>query len=74
MPHVNLLIMKGHFKSLSQINIVPVPIVLSIDIPTNMEPSFVSENMSFGLRTSSCTAHKKQVKNALLYHYLLQLL
>jgi hypothetical protein len=32
--HTNLLILKGYFKSLSQINTVPIPVVLSTDIPT----------------------------------------
>jgi hypothetical protein len=34
---------KGYFKRLSRINTAPIPIVLSIDILTQMEPSFISE-------------------------------
>jgi hypothetical protein len=34
---------EGHFCSLSPINIAPVPIVVSIDMPTQMEPSFIGE-------------------------------
>jgi hypothetical protein len=32
--HNNLLILKGHFKSLSRINTAPVPIGLNIDVHT----------------------------------------
>jgi hypothetical protein len=41
--HNNLLIVKGHFKRLPRINTAPVPTVLSIDMPTQMESSFISE-------------------------------
>jgi hypothetical protein len=34
---------KGHFKRLLRINIAPIPIVLSTDIPTQMEPSSITE-------------------------------
>jgi hypothetical protein len=39
------MIMKGHFRNLSWIKTAPTPIVLSIDTPTQMEPSFISEKM-----------------------------
>jgi hypothetical protein len=45
--HTPVLILMGHFKSLSQINTSPVPIVLSIDTPTQMELSFISEKCKF---------------------------
>jgi hypothetical protein len=39
-PHTNLLIMKGHLKSLSWTNTTLVPILLSMYTPTQMEPRF----------------------------------
>jgi hypothetical protein len=48
--HINLLIVKGHFKSLSRINATPIPIILSIDIPTQVETSFVSEKCKFWVK------------------------
>jgi hypothetical protein len=39
--------MKGHFKYLLGINTAPIPTVLSIDIPTQLEPSFISEKCKF---------------------------
>jgi hypothetical protein len=51
-PHTNLLIMKGHFKSLPRINTAPVPIVLSIDIPTQTEQSFISEKCKFWVKNT----------------------
>jgi hypothetical protein len=36
---------------LSQINTASVPVVLKIDAPTQMEPSFVMKNISFGSGT-----------------------
>jgi hypothetical protein len=41
--HTNLMIVKKYFKSLSQINTAPIPTVLSIYIPTKMEPSFIGK-------------------------------
>jgi hypothetical protein len=58
--------MKGHFKSLSQINPAPVPVVLSTDKPTQVEPSFMSENVSFGSRTLSRIARKNQLQKSVL--------
>jgi hypothetical protein len=46
-PHTSLLIMKGHFRSKSWINTAPVPTVLSVDIPTHMEPVFSREQRKF---------------------------
>jgi hypothetical protein len=47
LSYSTLLNVKGHFKSLSQTNTASVSIVLSIDIPTQMEPSFISEKCKF---------------------------
>jgi hypothetical protein len=41
------MIVRGQFKSLSEINTAPIMIVLRIDIPTQMGPSFISENVKF---------------------------
>jgi hypothetical protein len=62
---------------LSWINIVPVPTVLSTDIPTQMEPSFISDK-SFGWRRPSSIACKSSYKDALFFshkhlHHLLAL-
>jgi hypothetical protein len=61
-PHTNLLIMNGHFKSLSQFNAAPVPAVLSTDIPTQMEPSFVSEKAKFSNKNTIMYCPEKPVK------------
>jgi hypothetical protein len=58
-PHTNHLIVKGHLTSLSWINTAPVPIVLNIDIPNQMEP------VCFGSGTLSCIAHKSQLLKTL---------
>jgi hypothetical protein len=39
--------MKGHYKSLSQINTAPVSTVLIIDTDTQMELSIISEKCKF---------------------------
>jgi hypothetical protein len=36
-------IVRGHLKNMSRINTDSLPIVLSTDVPTQMEPSFISE-------------------------------
>jgi hypothetical protein len=41
-----------HLKSLSWINSVPVPIIVSIDLPTQMEPSFISKECKFWVKNS----------------------
>jgi hypothetical protein len=68
--------MNGHFKSLSQINSAPVPIVLSADTPTQMEPSFISEKCKlFGQKLRHTLPTKTRCKNALFAcNCLLQLL
>jgi hypothetical protein len=43
MSHANVLIVRGHFKNMSRINTDSLPIVLSTDVATQMEPSFISE-------------------------------
>jgi hypothetical protein len=59
--------MKGHLKSLSRINTAPIHIVLNSDTPTQIEPSFISENVSLG-QASSCTATKTSDKIFLSFH------
>jgi hypothetical protein len=59
--HINLKIMKGHFRRISQISTVPVPIVLSIDTPTQMEPSFMSEKCKFWVKNSIMYCPQKPV-------------
>jgi hypothetical protein len=49
--HIDLVTMKDTFEVLYCINIAPVPTVLGIDVPTQMEPSFIREKLSFGSRT-----------------------
>jgi hypothetical protein len=58
--------MKGHFRSLSQINTASIPVVLSLDTPTQIEPSFISENANSGSRTLSYTACKNQLQKCVL--------
>jgi hypothetical protein len=60
------MIVRGQFKSLSEINTAPIMIVLRIDIPTQMGPSFISENVSFWIRTPLCTACKNQLQKSFL--------
>jgi hypothetical protein len=52
-PLASLLIAKGHFKSMSGTNTAPVPIVLSIDITSQMEPSFISEKYNFWVENTA---------------------
>jgi hypothetical protein len=42
-PHTDILITKGYFKSLSQINTAPEPTVLSTDITTHMDQSLIGK-------------------------------
>jgi hypothetical protein len=44
-PHTNLPIVKEHFKNLSRINTAAIHTDLSLYIPTEMEPSFISKNV-----------------------------
>jgi hypothetical protein len=46
--HTNLLIMKGYFRSVSQINTAPIHIVLSTHIPTQMEPNVIATKYVLG--------------------------
>jgi hypothetical protein len=46
-PYINLMILKGHFFSLFRINTARIPIVISTDTPTQMKPSFISEEWKF---------------------------
>jgi hypothetical protein len=64
--HANLLIVKGHFKSLSRINTSPVPTVLSINTPSQLEPSVISEKCKFCAKGTVmyCPQKKKSYKNA----------
>jgi hypothetical protein len=62
-PHTNLQVMKGHLKM--RLNTAAIPIVLST--PTHMEPSFISESVSFGSRTLSC---KNPFSHNRLFHLL----
>jgi hypothetical protein len=52
---------KGHFKRLLRINTAPVPIVLSIDIPTQMEPSFINEKCKFWVKEAVMYCLQKPV-------------
>jgi hypothetical protein len=65
MSYTNPLIMKGHFKSLSQINTAPVLIVLSIDTPLHMEPSFVSGKCKFWSKNTIMYCLQKSVTKLL---------
>jgi hypothetical protein len=58
------IIMNGHFRSLTRINTAPVPIVFICPLRRNQASSV--KNVSFGLRTPSCTAHKNQLQECIL--------
>jgi hypothetical protein len=47
MPHTSILIVNEYFKNLSQINVALVPVVLSVDVTTQMEPSPISKKYKF---------------------------
>jgi hypothetical protein len=66
MPHISLLILKGYFKSLSEIYTAPVPIVLSIDIPTEMESSFLRKICKFWFKNSIMYCPQKPVTKFIL--------
>jgi hypothetical protein len=66
---------KGYFKSLSQKTAVPVCIVPGIDIPTQVEPSFISKRITFYLKNAVVAAHKNELNNVFFFHdHLLHLL
>jgi hypothetical protein len=69
MPHTNLLNVKGHFKSLSRINTVQIPIVLSIGTPTQMKPSFISEECKFWVKNTEMYCRKHQLRKYVLLSY-----
>jgi uncharacterized protein YueI len=48
--------MKRHFKIVSPINTAPISVVLSTDIPAQMELTFMNKNINFGSITPTCTA------------------
>jgi len=60
--HTNFLIVKELFRSLSLINTVPVPVVLSFDTPTKMEPSIISEKYKFGSNCIVCYLQKTAIE------------
>jgi hypothetical protein len=52
-PLINPLILKGHLKSLSQINTAQVlRIDLNADTPTQVKPSFTSEKCKFWVKNT----------------------
>jgi hypothetical protein len=55
------LILNGYFKSLSYINTALVPFILSIDIPTHMEPRFISKNCRFWVKETNVHRQQKPV-------------
>jgi hypothetical protein len=67
---------EGALQTSSSINTAPVPIVLSIDIPTQMEPSFISKKCQFWVKnTVMYCLQKNSYKNAFFSrNRLLQLL
>jgi hypothetical protein len=71
-PHANLLIVKGHVKSLSRIKVAPIPDALNTDIPTQKQASS-EKNVGFGSRTLTCTASKTSYKNSFSCNSLLQI-
>jgi hypothetical protein len=50
--HTNLLIMKGNFRSLSQIKTAPVPIFLCIGVHTQMEQSFIGKKLKYWVKNT----------------------
>jgi hypothetical protein len=74
-PHTNLLIVEGHFKNLSLINTLPIPITSSNDIPTQTEPSFISAKCLFWIKNVVMYCPQKLVtKNAFSHHHPLQII
>jgi hypothetical protein len=65
-PHTNLLIVKWHFKILSQINTAPVPLVLRIHMSTQMEPNFISEECKLWIKSTVIYCLQKPVTKCIL--------
>jgi hypothetical protein len=57
------LMVKGYSKSLSQINTLAVPTLLTTNMPLRWNTA--SPVKSFGSRRLSCTAHKKQLQKCI---------
>jgi hypothetical protein len=66
--HISLLIVKGYIRSLSQISAAEVQIVLSIDIPAQMELSFVSNKCKFWVQDTIMHCLQKPVTELLSSH------
>jgi hypothetical protein len=61
--------MKGHFRGLSLINTTPVTVVLSIDIPIQMEPSVITEKCELWVKNQVIYCPQKPfTKNAFSYN------
>jgi hypothetical protein len=53
--------MDGHFRSFSQISTAPTPTVLCIDMPTQVKPSFISEECRFRVMNTFMYCEGKKV-------------
>jgi hypothetical protein len=61
--HANLLIMKGHYKFMSQISTAQIPIILNTDKPIQMKQSFISEKCEFWVKNTIINClHKPVIK------------
>jgi hypothetical protein len=63
--HTSLLIVKGNWE-VSGNNTATVPVVVSTDIPVQMEPSSPVGNVSSGPRTPPCAARKNELQKFVL--------
>jgi hypothetical protein len=62
-PHINLLIVKVHFKTLSLINTATIPTVLNNDIPTQLEPTL---NNNFLVTNAVIYCPQNQVRKCVI--------
>jgi hypothetical protein len=59
---------KGYFKILSWINTAPVPVILSIYAPTQIDTRFISEHFKFWVKNAIIYCPQNLVQNAFLSH------
>jgi hypothetical protein len=73
-PHTSLLIVKEYFNSWYLVNTASVPVVLSIYIPSQIEPSFFSKRCRCWFKSTVIYCSQKPVTELHFHNYLLHLL